>query len=370
MKTEKKNNSAMRKLIPATSMLLVSAMMLASSTYAWFTMNKEVQVTGMEVKTKVGSNLLICSTNMEADYKSDVLSQSRQALLEPVSSINGTDGSFFYTVDAAADGKKIHGTTGEDAAFVFGHYSESTNYSNPAAGKTKYDTGFNGVYTILPSGTAPSGTGFNNGAPAYGYVDYTFYIKATGERASQPINMTTCNLVYSDSGSGTQSIGSGTGKTGEQAWRVAVFSSDVTSNGGKGYMNDPKPASDANNQKGLISLSGASNFLTGKAVNATSNSTTNGWLGDVVNNASANGVVIGTVDAGTTKYFKVTVRLWLEGEDTTCTSETYAALTNAYKLDLELKLDNTAVKNIGTDLTEATRIETKTPQTSGTNYDT
>ena len=114
---EKKSN-ARRKLIPAIGMLTVSAMMLSSATYAWFTMNKEVQVTGMEVKTKVGSNLLICSTNLEADYKSDTLRQSRQALLEPVSTINGVDDTFFYTVDAAADGKKIHGTTDPDASTI------------------------------------------------------------------------------------------------------------------------------------------------------------------------------------------------------------------------------------------------------------
>ena len=39
-----KNNSAAKKLIPAAGMLAVSAAMLASSTYAWFTMSREVEV--------------------------------------------------------------------------------------------------------------------------------------------------------------------------------------------------------------------------------------------------------------------------------------------------------------------------------------
>ena len=75
-------NSARRKLIPAIGMLTVSAMMLSSSTYAWFTMNKEVEVTGMELKTKVGANLLICSDNVEANYSSLDLVEGRKGLLE------------------------------------------------------------------------------------------------------------------------------------------------------------------------------------------------------------------------------------------------------------------------------------------------
>jgi hypothetical protein len=370
--TKKKNTSPMKKLLPAVGMLAISATMLGTSTYAWFTMNKDVEVTGMEVRTKVGSNLLICSTNIENDYRSDVLGQTRQALLEPVSSVNGTDGSFFYTVDAAADGQKIHGTTGTDEDFVFGTYAEGTDYANALAGKTKYDPSFNSIYTILSSGTAPSGTGFDEGTPAYGYVDYTFYLKATGESASQNIKMNVCNLIYSGNGSGAQALGSGTGNTGDQAWRIAVFASDITANGGKGYLDNEKPAFAEDNQKGLLKLANAAYFTDGKAVkkDADANAMT-GWLDTVVNAADPNGVIIGSVNAGQTAYYKVTVRLWLEGEDTTCTSETYALLTDSYKLDLEFTLDTTktAVTAIGTDTGVASSIEAKTPKVSGTDYD-
>ena len=44
MEKKTKKKSVAKKLIPATSMLLVSATMLASSTYAWFTMSREVEV--------------------------------------------------------------------------------------------------------------------------------------------------------------------------------------------------------------------------------------------------------------------------------------------------------------------------------------
>ena len=47
---------------------------------------------------------------------------------------------------------------------------------------------------------------------------------------------------------------------------------------------------------------------------------------------------VDSIAAGATEYNKVTVRLWLEGEDTTCTNETYAQLTNAYSLALTFHL--------------------------------
>ena len=340
-------------------------------------MNREVKVTGMEVKTKVGANLLICSTNVEKDYKPDMLKQTRQALLEPVSTINGTDGSFYYTVDAAADGKKVHGTEGTDAAFKFEGYSETKSYANADAAKTKYDDKFNSIYTILSSGATPSGTGYGDGAPAYGYVDYTFYMKATGETDNQTINMTTCNLVYDFSSPSSGSIlGSGTGTTGDQAWRVAVFAEelDATTEAGKGLQAGVVPSSVAANQKGLLKLATAGYFTNGKAVKEASNSTADAWLGAVVDNAATNGVIIGTLaNAGDTKYFKVTVRLWLEGEDTTCTSETYAKLTDAYSLDLEFKLSgntgSTAVKALSSNITTANDIETYTPAVEGDDYD-
>ena len=49
-------------------------------------------------------------------------------------------------------------------------------------------------------------------------------------------------------------------------------------------------------------------------------------------------VPLATVGVGETKYYKVVVRLWLEGEDTTCTSQTFANLTDTWSLDLELQL--------------------------------
>lgn len=51
----------MRKLIPAFCMLLLSATMLTTSTFAWFSMNKSVTVTGMQITAKSDSVYLLIS---------------------------------------------------------------------------------------------------------------------------------------------------------------------------------------------------------------------------------------------------------------------------------------------------------------------
>ena len=48
-----------KKLIPALCMLLVAAMLMGTSTYAWFSMNTQVTATGMQVKAVAEDGLLI-----------------------------------------------------------------------------------------------------------------------------------------------------------------------------------------------------------------------------------------------------------------------------------------------------------------------
>lgn len=48
-----------KKLIPALCMLLVSAVMLGSTTFAWFSMNNTVTATGMSIQANVPTNLYI-----------------------------------------------------------------------------------------------------------------------------------------------------------------------------------------------------------------------------------------------------------------------------------------------------------------------
>ena len=75
----------MKKLIPAICMTLIAAFMLASSTFAWFSMNTQVKATGMQVVAKSDNTyLLISSTKTSA---SDI--QTENAITTDTPTANG-----------------------------------------------------------------------------------------------------------------------------------------------------------------------------------------------------------------------------------------------------------------------------------------
>jgi hypothetical protein len=55
----KKKGNPTKKILPAAGMLALSASMLATSTYAWFTMSREVEVTGLKMTATVPEDLQI-----------------------------------------------------------------------------------------------------------------------------------------------------------------------------------------------------------------------------------------------------------------------------------------------------------------------
>lgn len=57
--TSKKKGNSTKKLIPAAGMLAVSASMLATSTYAWFTMSREVEVNNIKMTATVPEDFQI-----------------------------------------------------------------------------------------------------------------------------------------------------------------------------------------------------------------------------------------------------------------------------------------------------------------------
>ena len=292
----------MKKLIPALALLLVSAVLLATSSFAWFSMNTTVTVTGMEVKTKVSSNLLISPNTTESNFTAQ-LSQAKNALVEPVSSVDAKN--FFFT--------------------------KSSNVVN--GGDAKTDT----YVAYDPADTSAFTTAY--AAPgAVGYVDYSFYIKATSTEDNSKVALTTCNLRYNDAA------------VTEKAWRVAVFANASANNA----ADATGVSTDLGAAVSILTPAGATNFTTDPSISAVKTTST---LAAVTYNTAA--VIDADIDAGITRYYYVTVRLWLEGEDTTCNVETFASLTNKYTLDLTFQIGKavsgaTAIGSAASALTYAT----------------
>lgn len=156
---------------------------------------------------------------------------------------------------------------------------------------------------------------------AVGYIDYVFQLKATNTdtATAKDIKLTQLDLTYA----GTPD--------GNKAFRVAVFAEDLGTT-------PTAPAGVVGNLIGIYSPSGAVNQTDGQAVASETET------GNVSYNAATSVV---SVAENSTNYYKVVVRLWLEGEDKTCTNATFLELTQAWTLDLALELGaETAVEAI------------------------
>lgn len=137
----------MKKLIPALCMLLIAAAMLGTSTYAWFSMNRQVTATGMKVKAAAAASLVISKTATTADTNT-------------VTVVATTEGVNFTLIDAThVDTEKTGAAYGSGLMTV-----DNRGDVDVSTGKKK---------TSGPELTYVAAT--NSGSTLY-YVDYTFYI--------------------------------------------------------------------------------------------------------------------------------------------------------------------------------------------------
>lgn len=281
-----------RKLIPAFAMLLVSAVMLTTASYAWFSINDSVTAEGMNVRTTAADNVLIAESELAATGKADDANfgttlevDDLSAILNPVSTINGT--GFFYT--------------------------EGTNVKGDGSVKTK-------DYETYAANSFQS-------AGAVGYVDYVFQVKVTNAQAeAQRVILDQLTLTYGE----TYATDA---ERAQKAFRVAVFAETL----GEGAFTNG-----VGELKTILAPSGAVYQTDGQAVSAED------AVADVTNlNAAA---ILGEVAANSTDYVKVVVRLWLEGEDTTCKNETFANLAGepGWNLSLKVALEKTSVELVNT----------------------
>lgn len=302
-------------IVPALGLLLLSTAASVSGTVAWFSANNAVTVTGMVVRTKVSDNILISADNVLENFTTSLTQSRTGAVLEPASTIDGEH--FYYTTNATA--------SGDAKQDVYVAYSEATPGTYAAAGKTAYDAAFNTAYGQTEV-TVTTGA-ITSADTRYAYIDYSFYLQATNTAAAaKNLNMTKCNLLYDSNGSGSWAV------VTEKAWRVSMFAAASSYTEGTTITEVTDAAcAVAANEKTKLALTGAAYFTSGKAVSSTS-------ALDSVAHLNANSTVA-EIASGATGYYKVVVRLWLEGEDNTCNNATFASLVNTYKLDLAFKFD-------------------------------
>lgn len=122
-----------RKLVPAFAMLLVSATVLASTTFAWFSMNNKVTATGMEVTAKANTQyLVIAKTKAEITGGTATTTTLAQGDMTISGGITG-DTTKVYPVSKNG-GTPL--TVGEETIAANAWYTANSNQYNVSGGST------------------------------------------------------------------------------------------------------------------------------------------------------------------------------------------------------------------------------------------
>ena len=91
-----------KKLIPALAMLLLSASMMGTSTFAWFSMNRTVQAVGMQVQA-VAEDGIVISNTLKSAWADDATAQITTAQLVPTSVAAIASPAFVHNSSTDAD---------------------------------------------------------------------------------------------------------------------------------------------------------------------------------------------------------------------------------------------------------------------------
>lgn len=340
--------NAKRKLAAATAMLTISALMLSSATYAWFTMNKEVSVTGMEVKAHAEEGLLINEVAaFDDDYWDDQATAGNNVIaLRPASTSNLTNwwhanskksseeagiGDLSITVDDGngnyysnvsesnttdISDKAIVGAVGssEEKVATGATQAETHVYFKDASfGANKKDS-----TNTTPNSYYDDGEGF--------YVKYTYYLKSSGDR----------DLAITDLKAAVKAVQktNDTGNTADlmKSLRVGIevpASNSSSTRAGFGIF------APVNGADGTYSVTNVTTGATSDSVTAVVAGTTGEFTAATTLNTSSSTI---TIPDANDNGIPVYVYVWFEGEDNACTSDNLQTILSTYDIDINFSI--------------------------------
>lgn len=336
MKTnEKKNTSAKKKLIPAVAMLTTSAVMLSTATYAWFTMSREVEVTGIKLTAttpqtievslgKATAGATITSKTEATEPGDDEKLWSNKAAtssvyasfgkLIPASSTDGTN--LYYTTKAKENGKSVditganaftQATENNNAGWTF----QTAGASSETESNLTADTKGEGYYLDIPVWfRTTSSTEVKLGVKA------TF--ENTADKADEEIyKAARVSIIDAKTAKATN------GSSGVIASSDAVYYNE----GSKAAVKAAAATEDA--AYGKVTSVVQCDVNTDKQVTNATNATTVAKVTPVASGKTGYGDV--------TQYY---IRVWLEGEDQACWNGT---ASQSFNINLQFyDLSNTA----------------------------
>lgn len=285
------NSKAIRKqLLAAVAMVLVAAVALGSSTYAWFAANRTVTAQSMNVQAVAESGLVIANVN-KTGWASLADAKVTSASLIPTSAATVASPTWVHTNSTVADNAQA----GQEVS----NYNELTLAWSDAG----TSTGVGYVDTDANAAQGPNESAY--------VLKNTFYIKSSGDA------ITNTNLLINDV------TVTGASKAVENSLRVLVVVSDGTTTVAKTY------APVKNIDSGTTTMSYKwKNTTNVTALDATA---TEGY--DVETG-------IATIPNTDANAISVTAYVYFEGEDANCKSTNISGITtNTLSVTLKLGLD-------------------------------
>lgn len=273
MNENKSINSLKKQLVAAVAMVLVAAVALGSSTYAWFAMNTQVEAKGMQVTAVAEDGIVIANVD-KSDWKGVSTAKVTTANLIPTSTAGTKTPTFVHaSSDIANDAK---------ASQDVDNYTDlSLKYTN-----STYGEGFVDI---------DGGTANTKDASEKTYVLLNeFYIKASGDPLTLGADKTYKDLYIND-----VTVTSDGFKAIDNALRVLVVVGDSA------YIYAPV----INQDRGVTTLSY-------RFKNTTDVSALNATVAAGYDKATST-TSIGNTDA---TAVKAQVYIYFEGEDANCKS--------------------------------------------------
>lgn len=336
----KKKNSPMRKLVAAIALLALSTVSLIGSTYAWFTMNKEVSVTGMQVKAHAEEGLLInevkLATSTSWDEEAKAGDGESFTQLRPASTMDLAN--WWHANSKKTNNEAGYGSGAVDSTNTV-KIGDTDNYYTdikPSAVTTKTfnlngSAGTNAQKDVYFS-NATFGSNTSSGAAGYDegegfYVRYTYYLKSSN---SDALNVAASKFMAKVTATcnETDATSSGSSENLDKSLRVGVMV-DGTNN----YMIFA-PVPGADNSYYVTGSAAGSGYteLRASADNSTKYTQSTGY---VPFNTTA--ITIPNVN---TDGIPVYVYIWFEGEDTNCKSDYLTSTLDRYEITINFKDDD------------------------------
>lgn len=232
-----------KKLIPALCMLLISAVLMGTSTYAWFSMNKTVSATGMEVTAKSNSTYLLIGTKNETYADIQAKTAPANTSVEALKTAGNAGGIYPCAyADTAIAKTDAEGNWVEAGSWYTANSSSSsnatanvTNYNTINLGQENYmytyemnltlsadSMAYNGKVTVALKMTAAGNKQDNSAVRAYVVI---------GNKDGQFVDQTTTSVDFTEVALTNDTVVAVKVYVFIDGTKEAVFSDNVTKNG-------------------------------------------------------------------------------------------------------------------------------------------